>query len=258
MITNTDASSTIIDAGNLSIALFEWWHVLIIIFALAIGIIAIITVASKLGKGELDFFWFMRKKDKDVVEIEKLSLKKTLLMFSKYTIEELNIKNRGTLGSQMMKAEEYLLVIKDNTLAKVTIKLKGRLGEHESIIRHPDYLAFKLALQEYITRVKDVIREACINNGFTKKDQVEYSKYVMRMNKRINGMAFTFFTENYIGNVLDSGDIFSKEFLDDQGEIIVSLFDSIRKISFEKEKEIAIIEDRKNDLIETDFNIKWE
>lgn len=244
-----------------------WWQWVIIIVALAMAICFIIWFVIKAVKGRLkiagvEIYGVSKNNNGDNPHAtceHRRSLGMIVKKIIDWTIIEHNIRTRGILSLQMMKAEEYLLSIKDKCLTTFSTKLKEKLKDNEEQIipiHHADYLHYRLVMQEFIIKIKDIIRSACLNNGFTSMPDERYGKYVSDMSARIGSYSVRFFDENYIGNIIHITDMKDwKDLYTNIAQMTRDMFASLKRISIIKEKEISEIKDKRKAFIESEIGI---
>jgi len=184
----------------------------------------------------------------------KDDLNYTIKMLLAITIKEQEIRSRGILATQMVKAEEYLLRMKDSGLTWFNNELSTRLkdiGDDTIPIYHADYLHFKLALHEYFVRIKDIIRAACINNGFVNMEAGKYDAYIETMIKRFGDFSARYFSENYIGKVMTQQILWEHgQFFRDFASVVKEMFSTLRDIAISKGKELNRLEEEKKLITE--------
>jgi hypothetical protein len=244
------------------IAVLEWWHVVIIILTLFACVMIIIWFLSKLKSVDLSVGGVKFKKDNtsDVPHVNcphRFSLGLTHTALSDISIKIHDIRSRLILTEQMHKAEEYLLQIKDFALTAAGSAIKDAIGSKRSAIAHSDYLNFKMVLQEYNVRLKDVVRAACINNGFSQMDQLEYKAYMEKFHIRIEKMAQRFFEENLILTSTTVDRIFEKKDLTEMSNVINKMFEDLSIIANANYLKIVKLEKQREWIAQHSWGIKY-
>jgi hypothetical protein len=240
-----------------SILNIQWWQIILIIVCLTLGIAFLIYFTTKLkGINSIslgNIFKFNSDKDASNCPSEEM-LHSALTILNNISTEIYSIKYRNTISSQMHKAEEYLLQIKDNALNTVGKEIKEALQSKHTVTAHGDYLNFKLALQECMARMKDIIRGTCLNNGFSKLDAKDFDTYVTGIIERISNMARNFFSENLVMSLIDVDEILDADIL--MEELLKQMYVSILIIAVRKEDEVKNLIKQRNDIVETTWGIK--
>ncbi len=253
---------------------FPWWQWVIIIAALTVAICFLIWFIIKIARGKLKLGNIEiggNAKDKDEQDSknklkcanceEKGSLSFAIKSLLDLTMREHDLRVRGILASQMMKAEEHLLNLKNECLSAFSTKLGQMLkekGDKTPPIQHNDYLYYKLVLQEFLTKMKDTLRAACINNGFNEMNPDQYNEYIQDRVDQITKDAIRFFEENYITAVVFTADHLRETpiLLDEIHTKVKRIFDDLRGRANSKEVDIKTIRTERQNIIEGKIGIE--
>lgn len=246
--------------------LLPWWEWLILLVALTAAVCFIAWFVLKKLKTRIRSrnIEFSSSSDNPTVVPysphtvceHRWSLEKILKSIMVLTTQIHDLQNRGILAEQMLKAEEHILHMKNACLQAFTSALKKKLKANNDPtvpVRHSDYADFRHILQEYVTQLKDVIRAACIHNGFSEKDTKDYNDYVMTKISQIRDSAIQYLNENYdeLATTIHVDDFMSDGtfFISNMQPILQRLFDDIRNIYVMKNKEIDEIIKERQDII---------
>ena len=252
-----------------------WWQIILILIAAGIIIGGLIILINKITGGNFKLFNFISARRNNKKEINddiyptphtkcphRFTLLYPITKISDISIQVHDIKTRDIIGSQMMKAEETMLNLKNISLSAVSTFLKNHIEVDCPPVHHQDYLNYKTTLHECFARVKDIIRAACIKNGFDEKCGIEYDKYIEEISSRIATESETFFSENFINikvltfdnieklKVSNSDKLLTHEYADQ----IKMLFNKMKDISLKKQAEIEGLMLEK-DFLYTDLGI---
>lgn len=233
----------------------EWWHLLVIIGGLTLSIMIIVYFISRLkslGSVSLGNVISFNKGDRGVNAKE--TLLHTLILLNNISTEIYSIKYRNTIASQMHKAEEFLLQIKANALNIVGYAIKDALNSKYTTTSHSDYLNFKLALQECIARMKDIVRGSCLNNGFSKLNPKEFDEYVEGIIDRISNMTRNFFQESLVLTLIDIDETLEED--EKMSELLRVMYNKILDISKEKEAETEELTRQRYDIIKQSWGLE--
>ncbi len=217
-----------------------WYSLTIIIFDLVCMLILAYNVINRLTLGRFSI-WLIgvlrgKKAKERKAQLENMDLYYPITRVTEISIQINNIKYRDLIANQMTKAEEYVLKMKNISLEYVIKYLMDK--EVGGVpVHHADYLNFKSVLQEFFLKGKDMIRQACLRNGFVEKTELEYEKYIEDMLEKLGTTASTFFSENFINHTIINLDELTK--YENNKKTILERFQEEIKDLFKELKNIA-------------------